>query len=333
MRDWLLRAVVVVLTLDASGCSDGPSAPSASPAGTVAISGSVRDLLPAGVGAPVQGVDIQAISSAGTAGSAVSGADGSFRIQGVTTATSVQLRASKAGYEAAVRSVGLLAGDVVVDIALTPIPLSLAGSITETAPTEHIGIAGATLEILTGSNAGRRVTTDRAGAYTLAPVWGEFDLSISRPEYETQIRHVATLTSTRLDVKLTPRDLRVRTTLSGDLCTVATIPSWLSCSNPFQRSHTIAVHRPGVLTLSLDYRYVGDYYPNTMTLAIRCGSGTVIEKKFSKHLTAPPTVDGAAGPIEVPLAQPCNYDVRVFDFVADTKGGAETTYRVEVAHP
>jgi hypothetical protein len=164
-------------------------------------------------------------------------------------------------------------------------------------------------------------------------VWGEFDVSISRAGYDTQLRHVSVPTSAKLDVKLPPRDSRVRTTLGGDLCTIARLPSFLVCRNPFQRSHTLAVHRPGPLTLSVDYSYTGDYYPNSLTVAVRCGSLAVVEKKFRKLWDNPPTADGVAGPIEVQLTEPCNYDVRVFDFIADTKGGAETTYRVEVAHP
>ena len=44
------------------------------------------------------------------------------------------------------------------------------------------------------------------------------------------------------------------------------------------------------------------------------------------------TVEGV-GTFEVPVSQACNYDLPLWNFVADTKGGSQTTYRVAVDFP
>lgn len=128
---------------------------------------------------------------------------------------------------------------------------------------------------------------------------------------------------------------RAVTTLSGDLCTTERLPSGVVCSEPFQRTHTIPIERQGTITLNVDYGYVGDYYMNYLSLEVRCGSVVVLEKRFRKLWEKPPTIlpDEVTGPIHVPVTQPCLYEFRLSNFIADTKGGHQTTYRVEVDHP
>jgi hypothetical protein len=338
-RQWLISSLLVAM-VSVVACSNAPNAPTPpaatnSPSPVITIRGTVHDMLPSGDGAPVPGAQVQVIYKSASGASVTSGADGTYQIDGVLSATFFQLRASKDGYEANVRIISPLTANSAFDFQLTPIPTTLTGVVTEAAPTEATPVAGATVEILTGSNKGRTTTSDRNGAYSLPEVWGDFDVLFSGTEYDTKIVHASVGTTARLDVNLAPRDRQMHTTLSGDLCTTERLPPSIVCSRPFQRTHTIAVHRPGTLTLNVDYRYVGDYYVNYLNVDVRCGSTVVLEKRVMKIWENPPTIlpDGVTGSIRVPLTQACLYELRLSNFIADTKGGYQTTYRVEVDHP
>jgi hypothetical protein len=264
-----------------------------------------------------------------------SGADGTYRIDGVLPDAPFELRGSKAGYEPDTRLVLRLTADSPIDLQLTPIPTTLTGRVTETAPTDTTPIAGATVEILTGSSKGRITTTDAVGIYTLPQVWGDFDLSFSGADYDTKTLHASVATTARLDVNLAPRERQRHTTFTGQLCTTVHLPPSLVCTQPFERTHTIPVHGTGTLTLDVDYGYVGDYYLNSLSVDLRCGSTLVLEKRLTKLWDNPPTIlpDGVTGAIRVALTRPCLYELRLSNFVADTKGGFQTTYRVDVDQP
>jgi hypothetical protein len=135
---------------------------------------------------------------------------------------------------------------------------------------------------------------------------------------------------------------RTHTTLTGGICTslmTRALPPpgvTLTCGVPMERSHMIAVGRAGTMTLNVDFQFVGEHSPNTLSVEVGCGSDIVLEKKFgnrggeSKVYALP---EGIAGPVDVALPRPCDYQVRLFDFIGDTRTGIATTYRVEVDYP
>ena len=324
------------------GCSKTPASPSTgvvAPSGTIAIVGTIYDSLPSGNGAPLPGARVEVVYMnrrdltplSGTADS-----EGRFRIAGVRAAENLRIRVTKEGYDSAER-VTNLESDATFDFALTPIRGTLSGTITETPPTDSMPVAGARLEILSGSNKGLTTASGGTGSYTFHNVWGEFDVSISSPNHETRIARAALGSSTRLDVQLTPKNPRARTSFSGDLCTVERIPPWHSCTAPLDRSHTVRVDRPGAITLAVDYKYVGDYYFNYLTLQLRRNGSVVVEKQFRTccggglPTLLPDNVYGGA--IQLTASAAGAYELRVFNFIADTKGGVQTTYRIDVDHP
>jgi hypothetical protein len=323
-----------------TSCSKTPAAPS--PAGentqqTITITGIVYDLrssyVPSGNYVPVPGALVEVVYKTGAAVSTTASADGAFRIDGVLTVDSFELRASKDGYKTGAQTMLPPAADARIDVGLEPIRLILTGVITETSPTDNIPVAGAVIEILTGSNKGKNAVTDGNGAYALRDVWGEFDVSVSSPNHETRVAHAAVERTPRLDVRLPPRNIRTRTTFTGGLCTTVRLMPYQSCTQPFEREHEILLQRPGTVTVSLDYQYVGDYHLNHLTLDVRCGSVVILEKRFTKLWEYQPTVDGVPGPLQMTLDRACLYEFRVSNFIADTKGGHQTTYRIDIDHP
>ncbi len=329
-RVWILLLAAI------AACSEPPSAPS--PTGnsqpTVTVGGVVSDLLASGTGAPVPNARIELIYKDRAPVSTLTGEDGVFRLAGVIGGEYVQLRASKAGYEASEQTMFPNA-DVRVDVALTPIRSTLAGLVVEKTSGGALPVAGARVEILTGSNKGMTTTTAADGSYALRLVWGEFDVAVSSPNHETVMAHASVGTNPRLDVQLAPRLARARTTFTGELCTVERLPSWLHCTAPLDRSHIFRLDRPGPTTVSVDYEYVGDYYMNYLTVEMRCGSAVVFEKRFAKLWESPPLMlpDNVRGAVQVTLSQPCAYEFRLFNYIADTKGGVQTKYRIDVDHP
>jgi hypothetical protein len=301
----------------------------------VNIRGTVRDQLTIGTGAPVANASLSAVYKSGAGPVATSLDDGSFLLNGVRAAEPFELRITKTGYEPATRTISPeLAGPV--EVALLPLRTTVTGTVTETAPTETTAVAGAQIEILTGSSRGRVTTTDPRGGFSLPNVWGDFELSISRPNYETRLAQVESGTTWELELRLAPVQRLAHASFGAELCTIEPLPAWLRCSAPFERVHDLAITRPGTLTLLADYTYVGDYYFNDLTVQIRCGSTVIVEKHFRKQSDAPPFIlpdNVRGGAMSVALLQPCTYDIRVFDFRADTKGGAQTAYRINIDYP
>jgi hypothetical protein len=139
-----------------------------------------------------------------------------------------------------------------------------------------------------------------------------------------------------------PLPSRTHTTLTGGICTslmTRALPPpgvKFTCGVPMERSHTIPVSRAGTMTLNVDFQFVGEISPNTLSVEVRCGTDVVLAKQFgnrggeSKVYALP---EGVAGPVDVALPRPCDYQVRLFDFIGDTRNGIVTTYRVEVDHP
>ncbi|HYT68775.1 MAG TPA: carboxypeptidase-like regulatory domain-containing protein, partial [Vicinamibacterales bacterium] len=332
----LLRAASLAAFL-AAGCSHQPSAPTstgdATPVPTGTLHGIVRDAIPTASGAPVAGVFVQVLDQSGAGPSTTTDANGEYRLSGIPQNQTLQLRVSRDGYQAASKSVALSGDDGSADVLITPIVVSVFGVVTE-APPSQAPVAAAVLTIVSGSKKGWTYSADGAGAFRLDSVWGEFDVSVARAGYDTITAHVVAYSGLPVTVRMTPQAGRVSVAFAGSLCTTEKLPPWLNCTAPFERTHVLSITRPGPVALTVDYVYVGDYYVNSLMLDIRCGSRVVAQKKFVKQWEAPPTVmpDNVVGTFEVALNEACEYDLRLWNFVADTKGGSQTTYRVAAAY-
>jgi hypothetical protein len=339
------RLLSIAGVLLAASCSKTPVAPSGGgtpSAGSVTLSGTVFDRLPGstggfvnGAGVPAARIEVRYANNPSLASiSTTTEANGTFRLPGVRAGEYFRLRATKDGYDFA-EQFTQLSVDATIDLSIVPVRTTLTGRITESDPGDGMAVAGARLEILSGSSAGRVSATDGNGTYEFANMWGEFDVAVSSANHEPRTVHAALGASSRLDFQLAPKTLRTRTTLAGELCTIERLFAWQSCTAPLERTHPVRIDRPGAATVAVDYNYVGDYYLNYLTLQLRCNGSVVIEKQFRKQGNSLPTLlpdNVYGGPIQI-AAQPCAYEVRVFNFVADTKGGSQTKYRIDVDYP
>lgn len=258
------------------------------------------------------------------------------------------LKISKDGYETDTQRVGPVSENLTFDAAIAPIVRTLVGIVTETPPTETTPIGGAKVAIVSGSNKGQSVTTDGNGYYSMAGVWGDFDVLVSSGGYEVKTVQASVNESVkRLDVRLTPDDQPIQTVFTGTLCTVADplVPGGgvigsRCVTQPFpyptQIHHRLPVHRPGIMTVAADYDYQGDYYENFLSFEVRCGSQLIASKKVEKGNVWPRRPvwhpDGT-DTVQIALPQACAYEVKLFNYISDVKGGDWTTYRVELKHP
>lgn len=332
-------ALMLCLALAAGSCASQPAAPTGGPSSIPPASGSlhgtVRDAIPASSGAPVAGALVEIVYQSSATRSTSTAADGSYRLDSLAASEMLRMTVSRDGYVAATKVVAVSPDDTAIDVSLMPVVVAVPGVVTDASATSA-PVDAAIVTIINGANAGHAFVSNAAGEFLLDGVWGEFDISVARAGFDTTTAHVNAVSRTHVAVRLRPNTTREHAGFTGELCTTEHLPPWLSCTAPFERTHLISVPRPGSLTLTLNYTYVGDYYGNSLTLDIRCGGRVVAQKKFVKGLgPSPPMVwpDNRIGTVDVALAEACAYDLRLWNFIADTKGGSQTTYRLDVEYP
>ena len=81
--------------------------------------------------------------------------------------------------------------------------------------------------------------------------------------------------------------------------------------------------------VAVTYRYAGDYYWDYLHVQVLCGNRVIVEKAIASLGNGYP---GNTAPFQVELPQACAYQVRLFDFFPDVKGGDWTTYHVDIDH-
>jgi len=170
------------------------------------ISGTVTD---ADTSAAVAGADVTAMTGGVVMGTAVTETDGTYTIAGLTPSTNYNVSAVKDGYSPDAAS-GVV---VVADATTTGIDfaLSLGGSISGTV-TELDGttaIAGATVSIAAPGMAGRQVTTDGTGNYSVdrLPASANYSVRVEKTGYAVAVQDGVTVVvaqDTDVDVSLTP---------------------------------------------------------------------------------------------------------------------------------
>ncbi len=220
----------------------------------------------------------------------------------------------------------------------------------ESPPTETTPVVGAKVEIVSGALQGRSATTDATGQYVLPDVVGSFDAVASRGGYTTASISVQA-EETRRDLQLQPDEVEAQTTLRDRVCIssrYAHIPGGpIRCNGePEQTHYFLPIHRAGTAMVSIDFEYVGDYYPSFLAFEMRCGAQLIAEVDavtFSARLarispgvrrTAYNFAQLPTFPIPVVLPGPCNYEIKLFDYVPDRKGNRDwTTYTMDIRHP
>jgi hypothetical protein len=318
--------------------STGGPPPSPVPGNTDSvIRGVVRERLPGGtIGVLLKGVEVSFRASDGARIAVFTDAQGAYSI--VAAAAPAELTFIKDGYSTMKQAPA--APGQIGEIAMPVLLRRIVGKVFE-AVAETFPIVGARVEIATGSNAGRSAVTDSHGEYRINDVWGEFELRVAAEGFEERVVPVVVFaTQTLVDAQLTAI-AGARRVFSGGLCTIAPVLSWSrECKDgafpyPTQVAHRLDVNRPGTLMLDVTYRYVGDYYANYLTVQVNCGSERIIDKRISLGGDGPPRQlpENSVGPIHVDLPRACAYEIKLFEYIADRKGGDWTTYRLDARYP
>lgn len=361
MRRRLLSIGLLCATLTTCSKSE-PSLPSAAPSlAGFTVSGHVYEQLPNKArGAALAGVRIET-RGAKVPETGTTDQEGHFSLSDVAGA--VDLALSKDGYQPNVVSLGTLQKDVTVDATLSTPTLTLAGVVTETPPTEHTPVAGTTVRIASGPAAGLQAVTDGNGYFSIPGVWGEFDVSVAHPDYETQVLHTsASQTVTTLHVALMPDGI-VRSEFSGRLCADTIFyfgvtgriadtgdPNYLCLpSDPVVQRHVFAIHRSGTLMVGLDWQYKDDYSNEYMHLGVQCGSSGADQLWIKQFESAPPV--GADNdptqrmppnwrnprpqPLQVSVIGPSTCEVKPFAYFSfkSSEFTKVTQYRLTIDHP
>lgn len=317
------RAFAVCAVTVIAACAPGKAPVAPDPVAAV-INGVILERLPQSggqTGLPIREVKITGQGKDGQSATTQTDAAGRFSLS--NTAGWANLSFSKEGYLSNGLDVASVASGQDVTGTLEPIYRSLIGVVTD-AGVSGLPIAGARLEITTGSLKGKSRTTDANGAYEFINLWGEFDLVVSIDGYETKTLHpTMVLGPTKLDIPLALDTAFDQQVFTGRLCTVSPpFPHQQECRfegkpYPLDAQHVVTVPRATTLNLTLTYDYVGDYYPNSLEVRVLCGSEVVFFTYVYVH-----------GQRAVNLPRGCAYVVHLSSFIADRKGGSWTTYRL-----
>jgi hypothetical protein len=319
-----MRWAFAVCTLALVAACAQEKSPTAPQPVSVTISGVVLERLPQSggqTGLPIR--DVKVIGQGKDGQSATTQTDAAGRFSLANTSGWASLSFSKDGYLPSGLDVRSAPAGQEVHGAIEPIYRSLIGVVTDAA-VPGLPIAGAHLEITTGSLKGKSRTTDASGAYEFINLWGDFDLVVTVDGYETATLHPTMIQGpTKLDIPLVLDTAFEQKVFTGRLCTIAPpFPYQQECrfeGNPYPLDvrHVITVPRATTLDLTLTYDYVGDYYPNWMDVRVLCGDEQVFFTSIAVH-----------GERAIALPRACAYTVLLSNFIADRKGGSWTTYRL-----
>lgn len=234
-----------------------------------------------------------------TAGSfAITNGLGSYTLPTIHGLSNVfHLRASKEGYEPTTTPVGPINSDTTVDLDLVPLPFTVFGTVTESAPTETTMIPGARVEIVSGSGDGTSATTSEDGSFRLGETSGQIEVRVTRTGYITGTFHVTrTGPETRLDGRLVPSPRTV--TENFDY-------SYTDLQEP--RSFFRRIHSDGLLILDrlrIMYQYP---LPNPdMMLQVWRGSDLIGQTRVT------PENQGDGAGLSVAVTGGALYEIRLF---------------------
>jgi carboxypeptidase family protein len=163
---------------------------------------------------------------------------------------------------------------------------TLSGRVTESAPTATTGISGATVRIVDGPNAGRSITTDAQGNYSLATLQASgFTAEASASGYQSQARGVTLTSNMSVTFQLRPNPQTITETLTGQVSGGSPTCSDGTFTKPC-RVHMFNIHNDGALDATLTWTGTAD-----LDLSLfRSGSSTPIARSTgvsgTEHVSA-----------------------------------------------
>jgi hypothetical protein len=178
---------------------------------------------------------------------------------------------------------------------VTAVAVRVSGKVHESAPTEDVGVAGATVTAVGADGAGVSAVTDASGAFTLNLVPGVAQFSVAAPGYETATASVDT-TAGSLSLPLVPVLQEMRESFD----TISPPPAQVIDSRTFP----IKVHRAGEIVVAYTKSYDLASAQAFTHLEVRDASNRVLAQTAGAY-------DAWAPPIRVSVA-PGAYVVKFF---------------------
>ncbi len=130
---------------------------------------------------------------------------------------------------------------------------TLVGRVTESMPTASDGIAGATLTIRDGLNAGKSTVADARGFYTLAGLHPEeLEMRVAAPGFVAATERVTLAYNRTSNVRLHPEPAQLAFSLRGDIASVDGTCSDGAAQRPC-RIILFPVHNPGPIQATLHW--------------------------------------------------------------------------------
>jgi len=149
------------------------------------LSGEVRERRTEN-GARIAGVRVEVASGPDTGRAATSDSLGRYRLEQLAVAN-VTVRATLPGFFDEVVTAPPLCGDRQLEIRMTPLDARLEGTVTVfDTPSGFQPLEGATVQILSGTGAGRTAVTDAAGHYSLTGLYGTLTVRASKAGYTSE---------------------------------------------------------------------------------------------------------------------------------------------------
>lgn len=254
---------------------------------------------------------------------------------------------------ATVSSTGLLtivAAGIVVDVSATledlsatrrlVVPYRITGVVHESAPTADVPVVGARVEVRGGPDAGKSVTTDSSGSFTLDVQAAGFTLDVTREGYGAGSVVIGELPRDRHpEIVLLPDARRISTTFTGSLC--PDLVFWRMghkqpcVGAPLEARHAIAIHRSGPIDLAIRWQYHYDYSAERMWLDVRCGQDAVSQEYVNyESYPVARTFPGGATSLRIPVEAPTRCEFRVFAYASFKSDPVPSTdYQLEIEHP
>ena len=146
------------------------------------LSGEVRERRTEN-GARIAGVRVEVVSGPDAGRATISDSLGRYRLEQLAVAN-VSVRATLPGFFDEVVTASLC-GDRQLEIRMTPANASLQGTVFD-ATSGFTPLEGATVQIVSGTGAGRTAVTDAAGGYAFSGLYGTLTVRASKAGYTTE---------------------------------------------------------------------------------------------------------------------------------------------------
>ena len=197
--------------------------------------------------------------------------------------------------------------------------VAISGRVTESAPTQILGIGGATLTIADGPNVGESVRTSGSGFYSLAGIRpGTFTVNIAADGFTAATQSVDVTRDSVIDFALHPTERTMTHTSTGDIAATDGTCDDGESAKPC-RILVFPVHNAG--TIDAHINWTPGEAANLDLALFQTGAATPIARAS--------TAVGVGETVNAQVSGGATYELRI----TYAGGTSPTTYTVKVMYP